>query len=180
MACPGRAEQDQWLSSFLLARPSVVLDGDQLALQADGTTIIFTDQKVTEPDRSLTATHWDVDTVFAGATTSSPGGSGSSGSGTASSTVGANAWIEFAPDGTLQFFTGCSSGTARYTMNGDSLTFSDVTQPSTATPCAPEAAAYEAPMLATIKDGQTVTSAIKGPVLTLMHGQDGLGLRATT
>jgi hypothetical protein len=35
-------------------------------------------------------------------------------------------------------------------------------------------------MLATIKDGVTSSFTIDGPVLRLLHGGDGIGLRATT
>lgn len=55
-----RHEQDDWLTAFLLSSPELRLDGDQLILANDTTTIELLDREIADPDRRLDGTEWVV------------------------------------------------------------------------------------------------------------------------
>lgn len=72
MGCDkARHDQDQWLTTFLQAKPKWSLNGDTLVLSGEGQGITLTDRKVTEPDKSLEGNRWVVDTLIDGQTASS-------------------------------------------------------------------------------------------------------------
>ena len=50
---PPRQAQDEWLTKFLVSKPSWHLNGDQLTLTSAGTTITLLDRKIAEPDFPL-------------------------------------------------------------------------------------------------------------------------------
>lgn len=61
MACPGDSSgADAWVAEFLDRSPSWELDGDDLVLRTENSTVNLTDRKVMEPDRPVTETTWTV------------------------------------------------------------------------------------------------------------------------
>ncbi|MCO8125716.1 META domain-containing protein [Acidimicrobiia bacterium EGI L10123] len=62
MGCdPERHAQDEWFAGVLQAEPTVVVEGDTMALTAGETVVRFVDREVAEPDRELVGTTWEVD-----------------------------------------------------------------------------------------------------------------------
>ncbi len=171
MACfgDGRMGQEQWFASLLRDHPTLVLAGDQLVVTSADTVVVLVDRKVAEPDRPLTGTRWVADAVYAGtgpdaAVSSIPAG------------VTAPA-LELAPDGTLRFATGCSTGTGRYMVAAEQVTFTAVALDPTPGPC-PQAGSHELDaQVVAVLDG-TVTMTIDGPTLRLLKTDRGLGFRA--
>lgn len=165
MACqPDRMKQDEWLSGALGASPHLRLDGSRLVLDAPETTIVFTDRKVSDPDRPLAGPHWLADTVVAGdAASSIP--------------VGATApSLDFAADGTFTGFSGCAPLTGRYTVEGARLVLDDVVVANAAA-CTVTAESLDQATRAVLQG--TITFEIDGPGLRLANGANGLHLRAT-
>jgi heat shock protein HslJ len=57
IGCPQPLElQDQWLTTFLSARPTWSLSGDELVLSSPTVRIRLLDQRITDPDRPLAGT----------------------------------------------------------------------------------------------------------------------------
>ncbi len=94
-------EQDNWLATFLLARPTTDVAEPRITLSKDGTTLTLLDREIASPDRPLVGTQWN--------------GSGiDTGSGLTASVDSARLSVAFASDGQVQTFSGCqrASGTA--------------------------------------------------------------------
>ncbi|HEU5472404.1 MAG TPA: META domain-containing protein [Actinophytocola sp.] len=152
MACDeARADQDQWLSSFLTGRPTIRLDGANLILTSDKTEVTMLDRTVADPGLPLEGTHWQVDTLMSGdIATSTPSG--------------ATATLEF-KDGTLNLNTGCNTGSGSYQLLGDKIRFGPIA--TTKMACEPELMALETAIV-TVLDG-IVDHTIDADVLTLTH-----------
>ncbi len=61
---PPLRAQDEWLTTFLVGKPSWHLDGDHLTLTSAGTTITLLDRKIAEPDFPLDGISWKLDTTI--------------------------------------------------------------------------------------------------------------------
>jgi heat shock protein HslJ len=156
-----RHAQDDWLTAFLGSGPTIVQSGTDLTLSADGTVITLQDSEVVEPDLPLTGTTWTVDSIIAGEAVSSVPG-------------GAVATITFGDDGSVEVNTGCNQGAGRFEVSGETLHFVDVAVTEMA--CDGPGGQLEAAVLPVLgADG--LTWAIDAGTLTLMAGDNGLGLR---
>jgi heat shock protein HslJ len=153
MGCdPKRLAQDQWLAHVLGDRPAWQLDGPNLTLRTADTELVLTDREVAEPDLSLVDTKWVVDTLVDGQSASS-------------APAGVTATLVFR-EKEVEIFDGCNSGSAGYTMTGDTIRFDDPVLTKKA--CVPDImASLEAAVLAVV-DGE-VTFDIDADRLTLTH-----------
>jgi heat shock protein HslJ/tRNA A37 threonylcarbamoyladenosine synthetase subunit TsaC/SUA5/YrdC len=158
---PPLRDQEEWLKTFLMSKPSWRLDGDELTLEAGGTTITLLDRKVAEPDFPLDGVRWEVVTTITNADArhhryrAEP------------------AWITI--DGErLTGWTGCNELSGTVTRNNTELTFSDVA--TTGHACTDETAEVQAAILATL--GPAVAYTIDYNQLTLL-APSGIGLDLT-
>ena len=158
-----RHAQDEWIATFLGARPTVALAGQDLVLTSGATTIRLLDEEAADPDRPLEGTLWTVDTILDGDTAASLPGD-----------VAAN--FQFAEDGTVAIQTGCNQGGATVVTDGATLRFGDIMLTKRA--CDGPGGAMEAAVLEVLR-GAAVGYEIDAGRLTLMSGTRGLGLRAS-
>lgn len=164
MACDEpRMAQDKWVVTFLGSQPAVTLDGDTLTLVAGETTISLLDAEVAEPDHVLTGTTWTLTSLI---------------SGDAVSSVPADvvATMTFAEDGRVDVNPGCNNGAGNYSVDGDSISFSDII--TTKMACLGPAMQVENSVLQVLQtDGLTFT--IDADVLTITAGELGLQFTAS-
>ena len=163
MACaPELMDQDQWLIAFLEGGPSLVVSGDTLTLRDGDDELVLTDRVVADPDRPLEGTTWQLDTHYSGDA--------------ASHWAGMESATLTLTDGRARVATGCNTGSATYTLDGDQLTFGPLMLTRMA--CAEPAMELEHLVVGAL-DGQSLTVRSEAGQLTLT-GEDGtgLGLRA--
>jgi heat shock protein HslJ len=155
---PPLRDQEKWLKTFLMSKPSWRLDGDELALHSGSTTITLLDRRIAEPDFPLEGVRWEVVTTITNADLRQgphlPG----------------QAWISF-DGGRLTGWSGCNELSGTVTRNNTELNFSDVATTDRA--CTAETAAMQAAILATL--GPAVTYTIDYNQLTLLT-PSGIGL----
>ncbi|MEI7618204.1 MAG: META domain-containing protein [Actinomycetota bacterium] len=162
MGCaPELMSQDAWLVSLLTAGPTFTVDADTLVISGSTGTITMLDKKTAQPDSSLVGTRWLVDTIFQGDVASTP-------------PQGAAGSILFGSDGRLAASLGCNTGSAQFTVSGDTVTIDAMA--TTRMACLGEAARLEEHMLAVLTGA--VHFAVDGDALTLTaESGAGLGLR---
>jgi heat shock protein HslJ len=158
LPCAGHPED--WFADFLQSKPALRVDGDQLALSAEGVTLTFVDRKVADPDRPLVGTQWTVDSYIDGDAVSA----GSMGPDRAATLV-------FDRDGGVHVDTTCNQGHGEYTIRGDTIMLSELGY--TEAGCENGLAVIEAKVQAIMKKG-TLHFEIEARRLTLMHGEVGL------
>ncbi len=136
MGCdPKLHAQDELVSGFLQAGPRWELAGDVLTLRTDTLEVTLQDQESADPDRPLTGTRWQVDTVLDGQSASSVPN-------------GATAFLEFA-DGKVQGHTGCNNLGGTAVLAEKTIAFADVF--TTKMACADDVDKLERAVLATLK-----------------------------
>src|SRR6476469_5771426 len=124
------------------------------------TRIDFQDREIAEPDQPLTMITWTLSSILDGDTASSV-------------PQGAEATLLFKDDGTVEVAFGCNAGGGQYTVNGDTITFSQIV--STKMACLGAKGEVESAVTAVIHDGD-VTFSIDHATLTLQT-RDGHGLQ---
>jgi heat shock protein HslJ len=155
--------QDQWLASFMTARPGLRLDGAGLILSGADATLEFLEREVADPDRALTGGVWNIDTFIAGGAASN-------------FPLQVPPTLNFEADGNLGIFTTCNTGGGEYLQLGQELSLSGIAY--TEEGCgASGSAAADAHIQQVLSDG-TLALEIEANRLTLMRGE--LGLSATT
>jgi heat shock protein HslJ len=163
MGCdPQRHDQDGWLASFLRGRPTVNLSGDDLSLRRDATVIQLLDRRVADPDRPLVGPTWRLESLIQGQVVSSI-------------PDGVAAMLVFGADGRVAIETGCNTGAATYTLEGDSIRLSGISLTKRA--CTGSLGEVEQAVLGVLQPG-SLGYRIETSVLTLSAGDRGLGLRA--
>jgi heat shock protein HslJ len=156
-----RHAQDDWLLGFIGAQPSIAQEGDKLTLTSGATVIALQDTEVAEPDLPLTGTTWTVDSIISGdAVSSVPNG--------------APATLVFTDDGRLEVNTGCNTGGGTYEVTDGTLRVSELM--TTLRACDGAAAQLESAVMGVLNAGE-IAYAIDAGSLTLMAGDQGLGLR---
>ena len=164
MACQPSAlmEQDEWLASFLMADPTVTLDGATITLTGGPVEIRLVDDEVAEPDVSLEDTPWALtDLINAPAVASVPG--------TPAPTVNFT-------DGQIAIDTGCNTGGANFEADPGTLSIGPIRLTRMA--CTnPDASAREAAVLAVLEG--TSTYEIEADTLTITKGDAGLIYRGS-
>ncbi|HEY7600234.1 MAG TPA: META domain-containing protein [Candidatus Limnocylindrales bacterium] len=160
MGCdPARHDQDTWLSTFLGSQPQVHLAGADLVLETGETVVRLVDREVAEPDLPLTGVRWSLTTIIEGdAAMSVP--------------VGVQATLELTADGNFSLHAGCNQGGGRYTLDGSTITFSDLVLTRMA--CDEPRAGVESAVLAVIGAGP-LTVTVEANSLTLDAGGRSLG-----
>jgi heat shock protein HslJ len=160
-------DQDDWYFGFLQSSPSIVVEGDSLVLDGDGTRIEYLDQEAATPDLELQGPTWTVDTIIEGesafhAEWPTP------------------ATLTFGSDGVAAVFTGCNTGTAdfRITAPGE-LVFDSfsVTEEGCTDPLTND---LEAAVLDVLSSQSTVEWEITVDRLSLRTGDVGLDLVGST
>ena len=162
MGCDNeRHAQDDWLIGFLGSQPSVAQEGDKLTLTSGATVITLQDREVADPDLPLTGTTWTVDSIISGdAVSSVPNG--------------ATATLVFTDDGRLELDSGCNSGGGTYEVTDGTLRVGELM--TTLRACDGPAAQLEGAVMGVLNAGE-LEYAIEAGSLTLMAGDQGLGLR---
>jgi len=140
---PPLLAQDEWLTEFLVSKPSWHLNGDQLTLTSAGTAITLLDRKIAEPDVPLDGPRWKVETVII-----------KDGDLRAYHHRAEEAWITF--DGErLTGWTGCNELSATVTRTSTELTCTGVVTTDRA--CTGETAEVETAILTTLRAKVTYT-----------------------
>jgi heat shock protein HslJ len=153
MGCDqARFDQDDWLVAFLASGPMFVLDGNNLTLTSGDTVITLLDREEAEPDQPLVGPTWLLTSIITG------------GDAVSSIPDSVAATLFFNADGTVDVHFGCNSGGGKYTVDGDSITFSDLIQTEMA--CQGAGAQVEAAMGAVLTSG-ALTFTIDAGSLTL-------------
>jgi heat shock protein HslJ len=158
---PARRDQDEWLKTFLMSKPTWQVYGDELTLTSAATTITLLDRKIAEPDFPLDAVRWKVITTI------------TNGDLFHYHHQAAEAWITFNGD-RLTGSTGCNELSGTFTRTNTELIFTSVT--ITDHPCTAETVVVHAAILATV--GSTVTYTIDHNRLILLT-PIGIGLDLT-
>ena len=108
MACTAPlGDSDAWMAAFFAATPSWALAGDTLTLRTGSATVALKDKKVVDPDRPLTGTTWQVQSLVShqGVTTSA-------------ALEQAKPTLIIAPDGAVTGSTGCNRFNGHATISG--------------------------------------------------------------
>jgi heat shock protein HslJ len=157
-------DQESWYFAFLTSSPSIVIDGDSLVLDGDGTRIEYLDEEVATPDAELVGVTWTVDTIISGglaqhAEWPSP------------------ATLVFEADGTVAVNTGCNAGSGTYQTAATELSFADVAV--TERGCDDPSGELERAVLGLIHGPQPVTWEVTVDRLSLRGADFGLDLEAS-
>lgn len=161
MGCPDdRFAQDDWLVDWLASGLTATLDGDGLVLTGGGVTMTLLDREVADPDQPLEGTTWVLDGLESGG-----GGEGV----VASVPSGVRATIRLDGD-RLEVDTGCNTGGATTTVDGDTLTVGPLSL--TKRGCEPNATEVERFMTQVVRGPLAVE--IDGQVLRLIGPDSGL------
>jgi heat shock protein HslJ len=156
-----RHAQDDWLFGFIGSQPSLAQEGDKLTLTSGETVIALQDSEVAEPDLPLTGTTWTVDAIITGdAVSSVPNG--------------ATATLVFTDEGLLEVDNGCNIGGGSYEVTDGTLRVGELM--TTLRACDAPAAQLESAVMGVL-NAEEIEYAIDAGSLTLMAGDQGLGLR---
>jgi heat shock protein HslJ len=162
MACEPVAlmDQDVAVGEFLTSGPEVTLDGNDLTLTTDATTMTFLDDAVANPDQPLEGTTWELTgTVSNDAMSSVP--------------MGAEASLTI-EGGQAAIATGCNSGSGAVTVGEGTLTFGAIA--TTKMACEPELMDLEATVLSVLSGEATYE--IDSDQLTVTNGDNALQFTA--
>jgi heat shock protein HslJ len=165
MACEEpRMAQDEWVSGFLSGGLSAAIDADELVLTGDGVTMTLLDREIADPDQPFEGTTWVLDGIQTGVGDASA---------VSSVPVGLRSTIVF-EGGQLAVDTGCNSGMARASLDGDTLTLGPLAL--TKRGCEPDATELERIVTSVLQGAVQVE--IDGRVLTVTGAEAGLMFRA--
>ncbi|ADB50826.1 META domain-containing protein [Conexibacter woesei] len=149
---PALMRQDDWLSDFLAAGPTLALAGERLTLRGERATIGLTEGSSSGAPPPIVGTRWRLESIGDGATVSSvPAGV-------------EPPTLRITKEGRAELFTGCNSGSAAATVRDDGFVVFDEFA-LTRKACAEPAADVEATVTA-ILDGE-VAAGFEGAQLTL-------------
>ncbi|MDV3125166.1 META domain-containing protein [Mycobacterium sp. 21AC1] len=163
MACaPPLGDADAWVSRFFDAQPSWSLDGDTLTLRTDAATVKLQDKNVVYPDRSLTDTTWQVQSLVSAQAVS-----------TSQALEQARPTLKIAADGAVSGSTGCNQITGHATVSGTPAVIEFGPLATTRKACPGELGEVEQAVLRVL-DGR-VQTAIDSDELRLTR-EDGNGL----
>jgi heat shock protein HslJ len=107
-------EQDDWFVGFMTSSPSFSFDGSRLTFVNSEVTLVFLDSEIATPDQDLVGIVWNIDTFIDGESASA-------------FNLSASPTLEFSADGSVQFFSGCNSGSGSYELGADgAISFVDM------------------------------------------------------
>ncbi|MFC9994218.1 META domain-containing protein [Nocardia sp. NPDC127526] len=164
IGCPEpTAGADGWMTGLLESKPTWKLDGPNLTITGNGSTVTLLDRKVAHPDKPLTGTTWVVTSlVRPDAVVSSV------------ALDEARPTLTIAPDGAVSGSAGCNRMTGTAEIAGNDVTFKIGT---TKMLCAPEVMEVETQVLGAL-DGKT-TATVDSDMLTISNAANGTGLKLT-
>lgn len=153
-------KQDTWLADLLAGRPTLALDGDSLAMTADAYVVSMLDDETVNPDQPLEGTKWGLTGLLFG----------SQDTGAVSSVpAGVTATLQL-DAGRVSGSDGCNRFTGAYSVEGDTLTFTQLA--TTKMACMGPAEEVERSVLS-VFDGP-MTFGVDGDQLSLINGGQGL------
>jgi heat shock protein HslJ len=155
-------DQDAWLAEFLSERPTATLDGAQLTLQTETATLVLVDEDGSTVPAPLVGTVWEVRAL-------TERNSASGGFDVAPT-------VTFAPDGTVEVFTGCNTGSGGYEITGDTISFPQGIGYSEADCPDSSLSLVEEHIQAVFTDGE-VTYSLDDESLTIERGDIGVTAR---
>jgi len=156
------AEQDQRLTVLLESQPTVSSSPDGFTLTADdGSTLVFVDREVADPDRALEGTRWTLDAVVTGDTVVSA--------------VGFETVVLMLDGGRATVTTGCSTGVATYVVDGRSVVLGPLELTPTTSACGPAVLEAEAALIGVF--GGTATAEVRADSFELRRGDVGVTFR---
>lgn len=163
MGCmPPLDDADTWVSSLFEAQPAWSLDGDTLTLRTDAATVTLQDKKVVDPDRSLTDTTWQVQSLVSSQAIS-----------TSQALEQARPTLKIAADGAVTGSTGCNQITGHADVSGSPAVI-DFGPLATTRKACPEGFGEVEQSVLRVLDGR-VQTAIDADELRLTR-EDGYGL----
>jgi heat shock protein HslJ len=157
------AAQDDWLSAFLLAGPTLALTDPTLDMSTADVQVHLLDRKIAIPDRPLVGTDWLGNGFSDGMVASFGPGSG-------------DVTVAFGADGNVAINTSCQTGTGAFTVNDATITFGALKYDGAA--CADATFDETSSQALLVLDGSPVTFKISETSLTVSHGQNALMFRA--
>jgi heat shock protein HslJ len=161
MACPPPlGDADAWVSKFFEAGPSWSLTGDTLTLKTATTTVTMQDKKVVDPDRPLTGTTWQVQSLVSPEAVS-----------TSAALEQSKPTLTIAADGTAAGSTGCNRFNGHAEITGTTIEFGPLV--TTRMACIGDVGEVEQAVLRVLSG--RVQSAIDADELRLTR-DDGYGL----
>jgi heat shock protein HslJ len=155
--------QDDWLSAFLLAGPTLALDDPRLVMTTADAQLHLLDRKIAIPDRPLVGTPWLGNGFSDGMADTFGPGSGS-------------VTLSFAGDGDVAVDTSCQSGAGSFTASAAAITFGALTYDGA--PCADPTFQKTSDQVLLVLDGSPVTYTISETALTVTNGNNALLFRA--
>lgn len=155
-------QQDYWLADFFTSEPAFAYEGDTLTLDGADATLVFLDREVANPDRTLTAGIWVIDTFITGDAASNV-------------PLQVEPTILFEEDGSFEAFDTCNTLNGNYAVDNTELTLSNV---STTDEACGDMGQTAREHIGQVMNNGTVSFEIEAARLTLMR--DDLGLGATT
>jgi heat shock protein HslJ len=153
--------QDESVTKWLSADPSAAIDGDQLILTGRGVTMTLLDREIADPDQPLEGTTWVLDGLIYGSIPEAT---------VSSVPVGVRPGTLRLEGDRLTVDTGCNTGDAAATVDGDTLTIDDLALTDRA--CEGYAAEVEATMASVLQGDLQVM--IQGRRLNLIGPDGGL------
>jgi len=106
-------DEDSWLVSFFTSSPVMDFDGEAMTFTGADATLIFSDTEIAIPDQSLTGNVWAIDSYISGDTVDAYN-------------LEAQPTISFLDDGSVSIFGGCNNGGGSYSVDGSTISFSDM------------------------------------------------------
>jgi heat shock protein HslJ len=152
-------QYDTDVTAFLTSSPGIVIAGDVMTLQNSDITMTLQQAPVVA-DSPLEGTTWTVTGTVQGDATQS---------------LQTDPATLVMKDGTAEVFAGCNSGSAKYTIDGTSITWEPLVLTRKA--CGPEATQLEETVTVVLQG--TTTYDITGTKLVLTQGTQGLTLTAS-
>jgi len=164
MGCgPGLSAQDQWLSEFLLARPSLELAEPRLSMSTPNARITLLDRELASPDRPLVGTSWTGEALSDGEV--AMGGPGM---------AQVSAWFD--ASGSVEVHTSCQVGVGTFHVEGTTLTFEGFAYDGAA--CADSGQQFISDRALLVLNGDPVTFEIEEARLEISQGNNSVSFRA--
>ena len=165
MGCPPELmAQDEWYGALLGANPTISLTGNNLVIEAGSVRVSFLDREVAEPDAKLVGPTWTVESIITGDAVSSIPGD-------------AVATLVFREDGSLEVNAGCNRGGGTWATVAGGIEVGPLMLTKMA--CQKDPATLESAVLTVLEAG-TISAQIDSSLMTLMAGNQGLMLRASS
>lgn len=151
--------QDDWLATFLLASPTLVLNDPKLVLTTSDASITLVDRKLAFPDEPLVGTSWLGNGFSDGMVARVGPGS-------------TDVTLQLSPDGHVLIDTSCQHGNGSFAATATTVTFTDLTYDTAG--CSDGTFQATSDEVRLVLDGAPVTFVIKEGALTVTHGRNAL------